>query len=275
MRNTKLSKVFLPWLSCDAFGVPAEGLVCYGAGGDGAGGRPREGGGRGLGDLLAQVADPLLLLVLGQGQQEHVPCRRHVVVYWREKKNNTYKYETLWWHFSKQCKEITITIILIKRREKNSQFSINLKTLKVGPLYNSPKTDCFGTHLHHRVQVSTWVQMILRQGIEYNKNVRIQSKPIVHLCKGRWRPPSCPGGPCGTWRGSGGTPRPAVAWRRATAAWSTPRSWRGSGRAWGWTRGPCGAGSWPCPPEARSPSPPLSGTRPRWHTGSGEEGKKK
>ena len=77
--------MFLPWLPCDAFGVPAEGLVCYGAGGDGAGGGPGEGGGRGLGDLLAQVADPLLLLVLGQCQQEHVPRRRHVVVYWREK----------------------------------------------------------------------------------------------------------------------------------------------------------------------------------------------
>ena len=31
------------------------------------------------------MADPLLLLVLAQGQQEHVPRRRHVVVYWREK----------------------------------------------------------------------------------------------------------------------------------------------------------------------------------------------
>lgn len=30
------------------------------------------------------MADPFLLLVLGQGQQEHVPGRGHIVVYCRE-----------------------------------------------------------------------------------------------------------------------------------------------------------------------------------------------
>jgi len=74
----------LPWLPGDAFGIPAEGLVCYGARGDAARGGPGEGGGRGLRDLLAQVADPLLLLVLGQGEQKHFARRRHVVVHWTE-----------------------------------------------------------------------------------------------------------------------------------------------------------------------------------------------
>ena len=76
--------VRLPWLACDAFGVLAEGLVGCGAGGHGARRRPQEGGGRCFGDLLAQVADPFLLLVLCQGQQEHVPGRGHIVVHcWR------------------------------------------------------------------------------------------------------------------------------------------------------------------------------------------------
>ena len=62
-----------PGLAGDVFGVLAEGLVGAGARGHGAGRGAGEGGRRGFGDLLAQVADPLFLLVLGQGQEQHVP----------------------------------------------------------------------------------------------------------------------------------------------------------------------------------------------------------
>ena len=70
----------LPWLARDAFGILAEGLIGRGARGDGAGRGPHEGRGRSFGDLLAQVADPRLLLVLGAGQPERVAGRRPVAV---------------------------------------------------------------------------------------------------------------------------------------------------------------------------------------------------
>lgn len=75
--------VKLPQLSCIAFRVLAEGLVWSRASGH----RTRWGswkcGWWGLGDLLSKVANPFLLLILGQGQQEHVPGRGHIVVYCR------------------------------------------------------------------------------------------------------------------------------------------------------------------------------------------------
>lgn len=62
----------LPQLSRVAFRVLAEGLVGYRAGGQRTRRGSRKRSRRGLGDLLSQMADPLLLLLLGQGQQEHV-----------------------------------------------------------------------------------------------------------------------------------------------------------------------------------------------------------
>lgn len=76
-----VSRGQLPGFARDVFRISAEGLVGYGAGGHGARRGPGEGGGRCLGNLLAQVADPLLLLLLGQCQQEHVACRGDVVVH--------------------------------------------------------------------------------------------------------------------------------------------------------------------------------------------------
>lgn len=76
--------VKLPQLSCIAFRVLAEGLVWSRASGH----RTRWGSGKcgwwSLGDLLSKVADPFLLLILSQGQQEHVPGRGHIVVYCKE-----------------------------------------------------------------------------------------------------------------------------------------------------------------------------------------------
>lgn len=72
--------LWLPWLARHVFGVLAEGLVCYGAGGHGAWRRPCESGRRGLGNLLAEMTDPFLLLVLGQGQKQHVSGRCHIVI---------------------------------------------------------------------------------------------------------------------------------------------------------------------------------------------------
>lgn len=97
----------------------------------------------------------------------------------------------------------------------------------------------------------------------------------LYLCRGRWHPPSCPGGPCGTWRGSGDTPALEAVWRRATEVWRRPRSWKESGRVWGWTRGLCVVDSWFCRPAAPSPCRPPFCILPRWHTKSlegGEEG---
>lgn len=75
--------VKLPQFSCIAFRVLAEGLVWSRASGH----RTRWGswkcGWWGLRDLLSKVANPFLLLILGQGQQEHVPGRGHIVVYCR------------------------------------------------------------------------------------------------------------------------------------------------------------------------------------------------
>lgn len=73
--------VELPQLRGIAFRVLAEGLVWSRARGHGARRGPRECGWWGLGNLLSQVADPFLLLILGQSQQEHVPGRGHIVVY--------------------------------------------------------------------------------------------------------------------------------------------------------------------------------------------------
>lgn len=86
--------VELPQLSCIAFRVLAERLVRSRAS------RHRTRGGSwkcrwgSFRNLLPEVADPLLLLVLGEGQQKHVPGRGHIVVYcgvwrtkWKEKKS--------------------------------------------------------------------------------------------------------------------------------------------------------------------------------------------
>lgn len=60
--------VELPQLSCIAFRVLAEGLVWSGASGHGTRRGPRKRGGGRFGDLLSEVADPFLLLILGEGQ---------------------------------------------------------------------------------------------------------------------------------------------------------------------------------------------------------------
>lgn len=78
----------LPQLSCIALRVLAEGLVWSGASGHGTGRGSGKRGGRRFGDLLSEVADPLLLLILGEGQEKHVPGRGHIVVYcWRTSKS--------------------------------------------------------------------------------------------------------------------------------------------------------------------------------------------